>query len=47
MLSKIFITSVLMACVSLSAYATPAKPATVQQLITETKMEQLTESDDD
>lgn len=43
MLSKIFITSVLMACVSLSAYATPAKPATVQQLITETKMEQLIE----
>ncbi len=43
MLSKIFITSLLMAYTSLSAFATPAKPTTVQQLITETKMEQLIE----
>lgn len=43
MLSKIFITSLLIACTSLSAFATPAKPATVQQLINETKMEQLIE----
>ena len=41
MFSKIFITGLLAACVSLSAYATPANPATVQKLIVETKMEQM------
>ncbi len=43
MLSKIFITSLLGTLISLNVYATPANPATVQQLIAETKMEQLIE----
>ena len=43
MFSKIFITGLLTACMSLTAYATPANPATVQKLIVETKMEQLIE----
>ncbi len=43
MFSKIFITGLLTACMSITAYATPANPATVQKLIVETKMEQLIE----
>lgn len=43
MFSKIFITGLLTACMSITAYATPANPATIQKLIVETKMEQLIE----